>query len=95
MVDKFQSKLHIILWFFINMLYFPIIGTMLAGADCSFTPEKITLDADSRIKCFEGKHIAILVCSLMALMVYYPAASFAQSQTQISDIKFKPRVVFL
>lgn len=28
--------------------------------------------------------------------IYYPAASFAQAQTQnISDIKFKPKIVFI
>lgn len=56
----------------------------------------ITLDANDNYKCFEGKHIAFAVCAMLALVVYYPAASFAQAQTQsISDIKFKPKVVFI
>jgi len=37
-----------------------------------------------------------MAASLLALVIYYPAASFAQAQTQnISDIKFKPKIVFI
>lgn len=95
-VEKYQEKIHSVLWFLVNALYFPVIGTMLAGTDCTYKPEKITLDAENTILCLEGQHIAILICSMLALIVYYPAASFAQAQTQsISDIKFKPRIVFI
>lgn len=78
---------------------------MIAGTDCTFregghtadsAKDAITLDSNTRIHCLEGKHIPILVCSMLALIIYYPAASFAQAQTQsISDIKFKPRIVFI
>lgn len=69
---------------------------MIAGSDCTYTDSSITLDADPTVSCLEGQHIAILVCSQLALVIYYPAASFAQAQTHnISDIKFKPRVVFI
>ncbi|KAN0047837.1 hypothetical protein ACTA71_002224 [Dictyostelium dimigraforme] len=63
------------------------------AASSSYLP---TLDANSDIVCLQGKHVAFLVCTMIALIIYYPAASFAQSQTQnISDIKFKPKVVFV
>ncbi|EAL65039.1 hypothetical protein DDB_G0284773 [Dictyostelium discoideum AX4] len=63
------------------------------GSSSSYLP---TLDANKDIVCLQGKHVAFLVCTMIALIIYYPAASFAQSQTQnISDIKFKPKVVFV
>mmetsp|Transcript_24937 Transcript_24937/g.34916 ORF Transcript_24937/g.34916 Transcript_24937/m.34916 type:complete len:455 (+) Transcript_24937:179-1543(+) len=95
-VDRFQEKIHSVLWVLVNTLYFPVICSMLSGVDCTYRKKSITLDSNTHIECMEGKHIGILVCSLLALMVYYPAASFAQAQTQsISDIKFKPRIVFV
>lgn len=94
-VEKSQGKIYSVLWFLVNTLYFPVIGTMIAGTDCTYR-EEVTLDADVSIICFEGSHIAILISTMIALIIYYPAASFAQAQTQsISDIKFKPRIVFI
>jgi len=96
LVDKFQEKIHSVLWILVNTMYFPVIGTMIAGTDCTYYTDKITLDADPTVQCLTGEHIAYLVCSMIALIIYYPAASFAQAQTQsISDIKFKPRIVFV
>jgi len=96
LVDRFQEKIHSVLWFLVNTLYFPVIGTMISGTDCTYTKTTITLDASPSILCLRGKHIAIIVASMLALVTYYPAASFAQAQTlSISDIKFKPRIVFV
>jgi len=99
LVDRFQDKIHSVLWFLVNALYFPVIGTMIAGTDCTYYRDDqggIVLDASTSIKCLRGNHIAILVASMLALIIYYPAASFAQAQTlSISDIKFKPRIVFV
>lgn len=93
---KLQEKIHSILWFLVNTLYFPVIGSMLFGLDCTFRTSSITLDANPAIECLTGKHIALIVCSMIALIIYYPAASLAQAQTQsVSDIKFKPRMVFI
>ncbi|GAM24696.1 hypothetical protein SAMD00019534_078710 [Acytostelium subglobosum LB1] len=96
-VERYQDNIYSILWFLVNTLYFPVITMMLAGIGCTFSNGvEATLDADSSIVCLRGKHIAFLVCTMIALIIYYPAASFAQSQTQnISDIKFKPKVVFV
>lgn len=96
LVERFQEKIHSVLWFLVNALYFPVIGTMIAGTDCTFNQEEITLDAEQSIHCLTKEHIGILISSMIALVIYYPAASFAQAQTQsISDIKFKPRIVFI
>jgi len=95
-VKKYQEKIYSILWFLVNTLYFPVISVMLSGVDCTSYPTDNTLDANPTIICFRGKHIGIIVCSMLAMIIYYPAASFAQSQTQnISDIKFKPKIVFI
>eukprot|EP01132_Coremiostelium_polycephalum_P009894 gene9894-12136_t len=100
-VEKYQDNIYSVLWFLVNTLYFPVITMMLTGTSCTFTetseehPDP-TLDANTSIVCLKGRHIALLVCTMIALIIYYPAASFAQSQTQnISDIKFKPKVVFV
>ncbi|GAM19109.1 hypothetical protein SAMD00019534_022840 [Acytostelium subglobosum LB1] len=97
-VERYQDNIYSILWFLVNTLYFPVITMMLTGTSCTFSDGGAapTLDADRSIVCLQGKHIALLVCTMIALIIYYPAASFAQSQTQnISDIKFKPKVVFV
>jgi hypothetical protein len=95
-VERYQEKIHSVLWFLVNTLYFPVIGTMVSGTDCTYTKTGATLDAHPQIHCLQGRHIPILICSMLALVIYYPAASFAQAQTQsISDIKFKPRIVFI
>ncbi|EFA79692.1 hypothetical protein PPL_07383 [Heterostelium album PN500] len=102
-VERYQDNIYSILWFLVNTLYFPVITMMLAGTSCTFSNTSTdgsnippTLDANNSIICLQGKHIGFLVCTMIALIIYYPAASFAQSQTQnISDIKFKPKVVFV
>ncbi|KYQ94244.1 hypothetical protein DLAC_04539 [Tieghemostelium lacteum] len=108
-VEKYQDNIYSILWFLVNTLYFPVITMMLSGTSCTFSgtyqllsggpPIPVTepiLDANPSIVCLQGKHIGFLVCTMVALVIYYPAASFAQSQTQnISDIKFKPKIVFV
>eukprot|EP01133_Synstelium_polycarpum_P003578 gene3578-4094_t len=97
-VERYQDNIYSVLWFLVNTLYFPVITMMLTGTSCTFSDVDggPTLDADSSIICLQGRHIGFLVCTMIALIIYYPAASFAQSQTQnISDIKFKPKVVFV
>jgi len=100
-VERYQDNIYSVLWFLVNTLYFPVITMMIAGTNCTFSNSgsegsEPTLDADNSIVCLQGRHIAFLVCTMVALIIYYPAASFAQSQTQnISDIKFKPKVVFV
>lgn len=67
----------------------------MAGANCTYTPDRIIFDANTTISCFEGQHIGFLITSIIGLIIYFPAASFAQSQVSgISDIKFKPRFFF-
>jgi len=105
-VQAYQQKIYSILWFLVNTIYIPVISTMMAGIDCTFrAPPKDytgnpidlnTLDSDHTCVCLSSVHIKYVVCTLIALVIYYPAASFAQAQTQnISDIKFKPKVVFI
>jgi len=95
-VQTYQQKIYAILWFLVNTLYLPVLATMLSGLDCTFTDTTLTLDSDPTIQCLSRRHVPYIVCSLIALVMYYPAASFAQAQTQnISDIKFKPKVVFI
>jgi len=103
-VQKYQQKIYSILWFLVNTMYMPVIGTMMSGIDCTFRTTIIngnkvystTLDSDQRIVCLTREHLPYIICSLIALIIYYPAASFAQAQTQnISDIKFKPKIVFI
>jgi len=95
-VSNYQQNIYSILWFLVNTMYLPVIGTMFGGVDCTVDGSANTLDSDPTINCLKGLHIPFIICSLIALVMYYPAASFAQSQTQnISDIKFKPRVVFI
>ncbi|EGC28774.1 hypothetical protein DICPUDRAFT_43818 [Dictyostelium purpureum] len=99
-IAKYQQKIYSVLWFLVNTMYLPVISTMFGGEDCSVRTNNnvttATLDSDPNISCFKGLHISFMICSLIALVIYYPAASFAQSQTQnISEIKFKPRVVFI
>ncbi|KYR00877.1 hypothetical protein DLAC_02937 [Tieghemostelium lacteum] len=91
-----QQNIYSVLWFLVNTMYLPVIGTMFGGIDCTFTDSEATLDSDPVTHCLKGLHVPYIICSLLALVMYYPAASFAQSQTQsISDIKFKPRIVFI
>jgi len=95
-VQKYQQQIYSILWFLVNTLYLPVIGTMMGGIDCTFTSAGVTLDSDPTIHCLSSVHLPYVICSVIALIIYYPAASFAQSQTQsISDIKFKPKIVFI
>jgi len=105
-VQAYQQKIYSILWFLVNTIYIPVISTMMAGIDCTFrNPDSSftgnakllnTLDSDTSCICLSSEHIKYLVCTLIALVIYYPAASFAQAQTQnISDIKFKPKIVFV
>lgn len=104
-VQAYQQKIYSILWFLVNTIYIPVISTMMAGIDCTFRNDSPdpnnplagnTLDSDPSCLCLSREHIKYLVCTLIALVIYYPAASFAQAQTQnISDIKFKPKVVFI
>ncbi|KAM9959204.1 hypothetical protein ACTFIR_000268 [Dictyostelium discoideum] len=99
-ISKYQQKIYSVLWFLVNTMYLPVISTMFGGEDCTIKSDSdsstATLDSDPNINCFKNIHIPFMICSLIALVMYYPAASFAQSQTQnISDIKFKPRVVFI
>eukprot|EP01111_Echinosteliopsis_oligospora_P010403 TRINITY_DN3226_c1_g1_i1.p1 TRINITY_DN3226_c1_g1~~TRINITY_DN3226_c1_g1_i1.p1 ORF type:complete len:448 (-),score=68.92 TRINITY_DN3226_c1_g1_i1:77-1420(-) len=97
-VHKYQQKIYSILWILVNTIYLPVISTMFGGVDCTFTQADTTpsFDSDSGIRCFSATHFGYMACSLIALVIYYPAASFAQAQTQnISDIKYKPRIVFI
>jgi hypothetical protein len=110
-VQAYQQKIYSILWFLVNTIYIPVISTMMAGIDCTFrnppcdsvpvnpktaSTDCNTLDSDPVMVCLSSGHIKYLVCTLIALIIYYPAASFAQAQTQnISDIKFKPKIVFV
>jgi len=99
-VQTYQQKIYAILWFLVNTIYVPVISTMMGGIDCTFGTSNAytfpTFDSDKSTYCFSQKQLGFLACSLLALVIYYPAASFAQAQTQnISDIKFKPKVVFI
>lgn len=97
-VHKYQQKIYSILWFLVNTIYIPVISTMMAGIDCTFDDNsgRKYVDSDSSLACLSGAHVPYIICSLIALVIYYPAASFAQAQTQnISDIKFKPKIVFI
>ncbi|GAM29127.1 hypothetical protein SAMD00019534_123030, partial [Acytostelium subglobosum LB1] len=96
-MSKYQQKIYSVLWFLVNTLYIPVISTMFGGVDCTFKDGSVKWDSDPSIEsCLKGVHIVFIVCSMVALIVYYPAASFAQAQTQnISDIKFKPKIVFI
>jgi hypothetical protein len=99
-VQNYQQKIYSILWFLVNTIYIPVISTMMGGIDCTFkndgdNPPKFDSDKD-HLNCFERKQLGFMAASLLALVIYYPAASFAQAQTQnISDIKFKPKIVFI
>lgn len=99
-VQNYQQKIYSILWFLVNTIYIPVIATMMGGVDCTFNNNDDgsgpNFDSDKSIKCFSSRQLAFMACSLLALVIYYPAASFAQAQTQnISDIKFKPKIVFI
>jgi len=102
-VQNYQQKIYSILWFLVNTIYLPVISTMMGGVDCTFgTTDHPDLgrfpswDSDHKVHCFSSEQIGYMACSLIALVIYYPAASFAQAQTQnISDIKFKPKIVFI
>lgn len=99
-VQNYQQKIYSILWFLVNTIYIPVISTMMGGIDCSFGVDdalgRPSFDSDKTTTCFSSKQLGFMACSLLALVIYYPAASFAQAQTQnISDIKFKPKIVFI
>jgi hypothetical protein len=98
-VQSYQQKIYSILWFLVNTIYIPVISTMMGGIDCTFgdnSADRPQFDSDKDIKCFSRQQLGFMACSLLALVIYYPAASFAQAQTQnISDIKFKPKIVFI
>ncbi len=36
-VKLHQQKIYAILWFLVNTLYLPVMSTMMAGLDCTFT----------------------------------------------------------
>eukprot|EP00026_Physarum_polycephalum_P006621 Phypoly_transcript_06671.p1 GENE.Phypoly_transcript_06671~~Phypoly_transcript_06671.p1 ORF type:complete len:446 (+),score=62.83 Phypoly_transcript_06671:134-1471(+) len=94
-VQNYQQKIYSILWFLVNTIYLPVISTMMGGLDCTFKEDKPSFDSEP-IACFTRKQLGFMIASLIALVIYYPAASFAQAQTQnISDIKFKPKIVFI
>ncbi|EFA77291.1 hypothetical protein PPL_12502 [Heterostelium album PN500] len=97
-IARNEQRYYSILWFLVNTMYLPVMSTMFGGVDCTFQSDNniVSWDSDPSLTCLRGIHIVFIVCSMVALVVYYPAASFAQSQTQnISDIKFKPTVVFI
>jgi len=102
-VQEYQQKIYSILWILVNTIYIPVISTMMSGVDCTFRDvhngsqsTDNTMDSLPSMVCLTRPHIKYIVCTLLALVIYYPAASFAQSQTQnISDIKFKPKIVFV
>lgn len=103
-VQNYQQKIYSILWFLVNTIYMPVISTMMGGIDCTFGTNNHpdaeqrfpSFDSDKTTHCFSRKQLGFMACSLLALVIYYPAASFAQAQTQnISDIKFKPKIVFI
>eukprot|EP01113_Clastostelium_recurvatum_P030956 TRINITY_DN3815_c0_g1_i1.p1 TRINITY_DN3815_c0_g1~~TRINITY_DN3815_c0_g1_i1.p1 ORF type:complete len:425 (-),score=73.85 TRINITY_DN3815_c0_g1_i1:51-1325(-) len=95
-VQRHQQGIYAFLWFLVNTLYLPVITTIMGGLDCTFTPTGVTMDEVPSVTCLASEHYRYLVCSLIAFVIYYPAASFAQAQTQnISDIKFKPKISFI
>lgn len=101
-VQNYQQKIYSILWFLVNTIYVPVISTMMGGIDCTFDVaednpvQKPEFDSLKNTHCLERRQLGFMAASLIALVIYYPAASFAQAQTQnISDIKFKPKIVFI
>jgi hypothetical protein len=103
-VEKHQSRIYSSLQLLVTVLYFPVLSLLFGGLDCryeeetSFLREEIVfyLDYAHEVKCFEGKHIGMFVAALVAIVAFYPAASFAQAQAEsITDVKMHPKFAFI
>lgn len=95
-VDRYQKIIYSSLLFLVTCSYFPVLSLLFAGVDCDFGQDPIVLEYDDTQRCFKNRHIAMFACSLVGIIIFYPAASFAQAQAQtISDMKFSPRFVYV
>ena len=95
-VDRYQKIIYSSLLCVVTIAYFPVLSLLFAGIDCDFGRDPIMLEYDGTMRCFKNRHIAMFACSLIGIIIFYPAASFAQAQAQtISDMKFSPRFVYV
>lgn len=95
-IHRYQKIIYSSLLFLVTCAYFPVLSLLFAALDCDFGTSPKVLEYDHDIRCFKNRHIAMFACSLVGIVVFYPAASFAQAQAQtISDMKFSPRFVYV
>lgn len=93
---RYQKTIYSSLLFLVTCAYFPVLSLLFAGLDCDFGRRPMVLEYDESTRCFKNRHIAMFACSLIGIVIFYPAASFAQAQAQtISDMKFSPRFVYV
>ena len=79
------------LTFFGNSLYLTVIATLLTPFSCEIQDDEWTVNRNSDMDCFGEKHALYILLAVVALAVYYPAATLlypnVQYQNKSLDLK--------